>query len=162
MRCLECFASNCIELRVPLNTGLLSLCLSAVDSLKSIDQLESLCAGLVHWRGHIEMASFGGMLGFGLTLQLIGCCLCSCYSVLFRVLGLIWALSTLLSRAVRCLDACPLDGKRESTTNLGIELSVMGSSFTIGPDIRQDYPLNLSILISGGKETNKDSPSNGE
>ena len=31
-----------------------------------------------------------------------------------------------------------------------------------GPDIRQDYPLNLSILISGGKETNKDSPSNGE
>ena len=33
---------------------------------------------------------------------------------------------------------------------------------SIGPDIRQDYPLNLSILISGGKETNKDSPSNGE
>ena len=30
------------------------------------------------------------------------------------------------------------------------------------PEIRQDYPLNLSILISGGKETNKDSPSNGE
>ena len=28
--------------------------------------------------------------------------------------------------------------------------------------IRQEYPLNLSILISGGKETNKDSPSNGE
>jgi len=26
----------------------------------------------------------------------------------------------------------------------------------------QDYPLNLSILISGGKETNKDCPSNGE
>ncbi len=30
------------------------------------------------------------------------------------------------------------------------------------PQIRQDYPLNLSILISGGKETNKDSSSNGE
>ena len=30
------------------------------------------------------------------------------------------------------------------------------------PQIRQDYPLNLSILISGGKETNQDSPSNGE
>ena len=30
------------------------------------------------------------------------------------------------------------------------------------PQIRRDYPLNLSILISGGKETNKDSPSNGE
>ena len=33
---------------------------------------------------------------------------------------------------------------------------------TFWPQIRQDYPLNLSILISGGKETNKDSPSNGE
>ena len=30
------------------------------------------------------------------------------------------------------------------------------------PEIRRDYPLNLSISISGGKETNKDSPSNGE
>ena len=26
----------------------------------------------------------------------------------------------------------------------------------------QDYPLNLSILLSGGKETNKDCLSNGE
>jgi hypothetical protein len=32
----------------------------------------------------------------------------------------------------------------------------------IGPPIRQDYPLNLSILLSGGKETNKDSVSNCE
>ena len=30
------------------------------------------------------------------------------------------------------------------------------------PEIGRDYPLNLSILISGGKETNKDSLSNGE
>ncbi len=30
------------------------------------------------------------------------------------------------------------------------------------PQSRQDYPLNLSILISGGKETNKDFLSNGE
>ena len=34
--------------------------------------------------------------------------------------------------------------------------------FELRPQIRQDYPLNLSILISGGKETNKDSLSNGE
>ena len=34
--------------------------------------------------------------------------------------------------------------------------------FQSRPQIRQDYPLNLSISISGGKETNKDSPSNGE
>ena len=26
----------------------------------------------------------------------------------------------------------------------------------------QDYPLNLNILLSGGKETNQDGPSNGE
>jgi hypothetical protein len=28
--------------------------------------------------------------------------------------------------------------------------------------LERDYPLNLSILVSGGKETNKDSLSNGE
>ena len=35
-------------------------------------------------------------------------------------------------------------------------------SFHPGPQLRRDYPLNLSISISGGKETNRDSPSNGE
>ncbi|KAG6627095.1 hypothetical protein CIPAW_15G100800 [Carya illinoinensis] len=30
------------------------------------------------------------------------------------------------------------------------------------PNTSRDYPLNLSISISGGKETYKDSPSNGE
>ena len=30
------------------------------------------------------------------------------------------------------------------------------------PQIKQDYPLNLSILISGGKENNYDTISNGE
>ena len=32
----------------------------------------------------------------------------------------------------------------------------------IRPELRQEHPLNLSISISGGKETNEDSPSNGE
>lgn len=36
------------------------------------------------------------------------------------------------------------------------------SRLSFRPEIRRDYPLNLSILLSGGKETNKDSPSNGE
>ena len=37
------------------------------------------------------------------------------------------------------------------------------SSYTHNtPHLEQDYPLNLSISVSGGKETNKDSPSNGE
>lgn len=31
-----------------------------------------------------------------------------------------------------------------------------------GPEFGRDYPLNLSISVSGGKETNQDSPSNGE
>jgi hypothetical protein len=30
------------------------------------------------------------------------------------------------------------------------------------PEIKQDYPLNLSISVSGGKETNKDYLSSGE
>ena len=43
-----------------------------------------------------------------------------------------------------------------------IKEDLLGLHFTLWPQIRQDYPLNLSILISGGKETNKDSLSNGE
>ena len=35
-------------------------------------------------------------------------------------------------------------------------------SFLYRPEIGRDYPLNLSISLSGGKETNKDSLSNGE
>lgn len=31
-----------------------------------------------------------------------------------------------------------------------------------GPQIRQGYPLSLSISLSGGKETNEDFPSSGE
>ena len=30
------------------------------------------------------------------------------------------------------------------------------------PEVRWSYPLNLSISVSGGKETNEDSLSNGE
>ena len=39
------------------------------------------------------------------------------------------------------------------------------TSWTIdhgAPELKQDYPLNLSILLSGGKETNKDCLSNCE
>ena len=35
-------------------------------------------------------------------------------------------------------------------------------SFLYRPEIGRGYPLNLSISLSGGKETNKDSLSNGE
>ncbi len=39
---------------------------------------------------------------------------------------------------------------------------VENSHLNFWSQIRQDYPLNLSISVSGGKETNKDSLSNGE
>lgn len=35
-------------------------------------------------------------------------------------------------------------------------------SFALRPEIGRDYPLNLSISLRGGKETNEDSLSNGE
>jgi len=47
------------------------------------------------------------------------------------------------------------------TTNPNKKLNTIKTK-TLRSQIRQDYPLNLSILISGGKETNKDSPSNCE
>lgn len=40
--------------------------------------------------------------------------------------------------------------------------SVVGKLSHFRPQIGRDYPLNLSISLSGGKETNKDSLSNGE
>ena len=43
-----------------------------------------------------------------------------------------------------------------------MEYESLGFSLNSWSQIRQDYPLNLSILISGGKETNRDSLSNGE
>lgn len=36
------------------------------------------------------------------------------------------------------------------------------SSILFKPEVEQEYPLNLSISLSGGKETNRDSLSNGE
>jgi hypothetical protein len=53
---------------------------------------------------------------------------------------------------------------RKGSTNVdsgersGSVTSVQG----LHSQIRRDYPLNLSISLSGGKETNQDSPSNGE
>jgi len=39
---------------------------------------------------------------------------------------------------------------------------VLSISYHDRPQIKWEYPLNLSILISGGRETNKDFRSNGE
>ena len=49
----------------------------------------------------------------------------------------------------RALDPdTPVEGKRKTSR--------------IRPLIRKDYPLSLSISLSGGEETNQDFPSNGE
>ncbi len=37
-----------------------------------------------------------------------------------------------------------------------------GASVTFQPQISRDNPLNLSISLGGGRETNQYSPSNGE
>ena len=42
------------------------------------------------------------------------------------------------------------------------KLKFLQSSFISRPESRQGYPPNLSILISGGKENNRDTLSNGE
>jgi hypothetical protein len=41
-------------------------------------------------------------------------------------------------------------------------LDFIVGNYTLRPGMKREDPPNLSILLSGGKETNKDSPSNGE
>ena len=50
---------------------------------------------------------------------------------------------------------------RPEATSPGVPCVPRGDQ-TVSLRIRQGYPLNLSISISGGKETNRDGPSNGE
>lgn len=63
--------------------------------------------------------------------------------------------------------------RRRAASGLGLSLARLparavrgsaGGALFLGlrPQIRRGDPLNLSILVSGGKETNKDSLSNGE
>lgn len=87
-----------------------------------------------------------------------------CALLYLAVFGLICALSTLFSRVCpACEPVCrPASEMVRGQTPIWDWIGFRTDSFLIGPDIRQEYPLNLSILISGGKETNKDSPSNGE
>jgi hypothetical protein len=51
----------------------------------------------------------------------------------------------------------------KTKSNLVLLLSILNRKKIIPqPQISQDYPVNLSILITGGKETNKDVCSIGE
>ena len=51
-------------------------------------------------------------------------------------------------------------GERAGWVTIEVPARLRDSNFR--PEIGRDYPLNLSISLSGGKETNKDSLSNGE
>ena len=77
-------------------------------------------------------------------------------------------LTQVLARTSGCLaSSCGGNRVAEDTPprKLGDLLDGGENSFSFlffRPQIRRDYPLNLSISVSGGKETNKDSLSNGE
>lgn len=53
-----------------------------------------------------------------------------------------------------CCETFLPSSRQQSTGELVFSIS--------RPEIGRGYPLNLSISLSGGKETNQDSPSNGE
>ena len=59
----------------------------------------------------------------------------------------------------RKLCKCVLHTQRERG---GVRRVCIAGLFRTRSEISRDYPLNLSISLSGGKETNQDSPSNGE
>jgi hypothetical protein len=67
--------------------------------------------------------------------------------------------------ASRCaFSPSPVRSQRRSFQDrrLRVCVSTVNLRIMLRPEIGRDYPLNLSILLSGGKETNKDSLSNGE
>ena len=66
------------------------------------------------------------------------------------------------ARSVSLAPGLPRARRSVGTVPTEIPFQVSDSQTIFRPRIRRDYPLNLSILISGGKETNKDSLSNGE
>ena len=58
---------------------------------------------------------------------------------------------------------CALElGSRGLVASAFMRQRTIGSNFYFRPESRQDYPPNLSILISGGKENNSDYLSNSE
>jgi hypothetical protein len=59
--------------------------------------------------------------------------------------------------AVLCVGRGAIDVERTMCQHLPLR-----QEHTRRPQSGCEYPLNLSILLSGGKETNKDSPSSGE
>ena len=100
------------------------------------------------------------------------------YSKVFQVLAALWAMPRHLAFepvGLECESVLLVYSKSKAAFFIGCsggllnrnseDLSLTDAREFIlfsRSQIRQDYPLNLSISISGGKETNQDSPSNGE
>jgi len=55
-----------------------------------------------------------------------------------------------------------IDGRRKLEGDWKAWLEIRQAATVAGRDESGTGPLNLSILLSGGKETNRDAPSNGE
>jgi hypothetical protein len=60
---------------------------------------------------------------------------------------------------LRAARAAPRPGSRRARGAVSV---VRRLQLNLLHRMEQDYPLNLSISLSGGKETNRDAPSNGE
>ena len=133
------------------------------------------CRCLRPWREHVEATSFSRYVRLRLDNVVRGCvsfvfawrcilycgwlacllsvvevCVCRCALVVWLI-ALAWSIAQIerLIWVILCSRA-----RYRGRCLLRARVCVCVGSISIGPDIRQDYPLNLSILISGGKETN--------
>ncbi|GMJ15795.1 hypothetical protein HRI_005248700 [Hibiscus trionum] len=70
--------------------------------------------------------------------------------------------TTVPRRSVVMLRAASFLVARSRRSGLSDPFCAASTALASRPQVRRDYPLNLSISISGGKETYKDSLSNGE
>ena len=85
-------------------------------------------------------------------------------------IGLSRADSASCLKLLSCVRHLPADSRGTnlswvggSSSHLSLEyLFAPANHINLRPEIRQGYPPNLSILISGGKENNCDALSNGE
>jgi hypothetical protein len=96
------------------------------------------------------------------SLMHLRCFRVPCLGLLEWMLGCVgWSLSAFAENlSVGELLVCIRESCRKAA-NVG-RASWCEFEFYTRPQIRREYPLNLSISVSGGKETNRDSHSNCE
>ena len=62
----------------------------------------------------------------------------------------------------RRFPRCAGSGSKTSVVDTRAQVTLRRETYYFRPEVGRGNPLNLSIVLSGGKETNEDSPSNGE